>query len=82
MNYGCANAVNGTGATILISIRIAERKRRRRIMLADLLKALAEAGSPKEKEKAYRNLERAGVDQLTADILVKELKKEAVADGR
>lgn len=51
-------------------------------MLADLLKALAEAGSPKEKEKAYRNLERAGVDQLTADILVKELKKEAVADGR
>lgn len=51
-------------------------------MLADLLKALAEAGSPREKEKAYRNLEHAGVDRLTADILVKELKKEAVADGR
>lgn len=50
-------------------------------MLADLLKALADAGSTKEKDKAYRNLECAGVDRMTANVLVKELKKEVEADG-
>lgn len=51
-------------------------------MLADLVKALAEAGSKKEKEKAYRNLERAGMDRMTADVLVAEMRKEAAADGK
>lgn len=50
-------------------------------MLADLLKALAEAGSKKEKEKAYRNLERVGMDRMTADVMVAEIRKEAAADG-
>lgn len=51
-------------------------------MLADLLKALAEAGNTKEKEKAYQNLERAGMDRMTADVLVAEMRKEATADGK
>lgn len=49
-------------------------------MLADLLKALAEAGS--KKEKAYQNLERVGMDRMTADVLVAEMRKEATADGK
>ena len=67
---------------IYISVRIAEQKRRRRIMLADLLKALAEAGDKKEKEKVYRNLERVGMDRMTANVLVAEMRKEATANGK
>ena len=66
----------------LVSVRIAEQKRRRRIMLADLLKALAEAGDKKEKEKVYRNLERVGMDRMTANVLVAEMRKEATANGK
>lgn len=51
-------------------------------MLDDLLKALAEARNEKEKEKAYRNLERVGMDRMTAGMLVAEMTKEAVADGK
>lgn len=51
-------------------------------MLADLIKALANAGSKKEKEKAYRNLERVGMDRMTANMLVRELKKETVKDEK
>ena len=82
MNCGSANAASGTGAMELISVRIAEQKRRRRIMLADLLKALAEAGNKKEKEKVYRNLERVGMDRMTANVLVAEMRKEATANGK
>lgn len=51
-------------------------------MLDDLLKALAEARNEKEKEKAYRNLERVGMDRMTAGMLAAEMKKEAMADGK
>lgn len=51
-------------------------------MLADLLKALAEAGDKKEKEKVYQNLERVGMDRMTANVLVAEMRKEATANGK
>lgn len=51
-------------------------------MLADLLKALAEAGNKNEKEKVYRNLERVGMDRMTANVLVAEMRKEATANGK
>lgn len=51
-------------------------------MLADLLKDLAEARNEKEKEKAYRNLERVGMDRMTANAMVAEMRKEAMADGK
>lgn len=38
-------------------------------MLSDLIMLLLEASSPKEEEKAYRNLERVGVDRMTADFM-------------
>lgn len=44
-------------------------------MLADLLKALAEAEGKKEKEKAYRTLERVGMDRMTADVMITEMRK-------
>ena len=45
-------------------------------MLNDLLKALAKAEDKKEKEKAYRNLEHIGMDRMTANVLVADMKKE------
>lgn len=39
-------------------------------MLTDLLAALAGTKSSKEKERAYKDLERVGMDRRTADFLV------------
>lgn len=39
-------------------------------MLADLINALISAPTPKAKERAYRMLERVGMDRRTADILI------------
>lgn len=36
---------------------------------------LVTATDPKEKEKAYRRLERIGVDRLTAKVLEKEFQE-------
>ena len=36
----------------------------------------------KEKEKVYRNLERVGMDRMTANVLVAEMRKEATANGK
>lgn len=41
-------------------------------MLEDLIIALLIAGDKKEKERAYRNLERVGVDRTTADMIAAE----------
>lgn len=41
-------------------------------MLMDLVMALVEATEPKDKERAYRNLERVGVDRRTADVMAAE----------
>lgn len=45
-------------------------------MLMDLVMALVEAVDPKDKEKAYRRLEKVGVDRKTADIMAAEFYKE------
>ena len=44
-------------------------------MLQELLMDLVTATDPKEKEKAYRRLERIGVDRLTAKVLEKEFQE-------
>lgn len=41
-------------------------------MLSDLIMNLVTASDPKDKEKAYRMLERVGVDRRSADAIVKE----------
>lgn len=45
-------------------------------MLMDLVMALVTAGDQKEKERAYRNLEKVGVDRITADVMATEFYKE------
>ena len=45
-------------------------------MLMDLVMNLVQAVDPKEKERAYRNLERVGVDRITADVMAAEFYKE------
>ena len=45
-------------------------------MLMDLVMALVTAGDQKEKERAYRNLEKVGVDRITADVMVAEFYRE------
>lgn len=45
-------------------------------MLQDLIMELVIAVTPKEKERAYRRLERVGVDRITADVIVSEFNKE------
>lgn len=44
-------------------------------MLTDLLAALAGAKNNKEKERAYKDLERMGMDRRTADFLVAAERK-------
>lgn len=41
-------------------------------MLCELIISLLTAADPKDKERAYRKLERAGVDRMTADLMVSE----------
>lgn len=41
-------------------------------MFEDLIIALLIAGDKKEKERAYRNLERVGIDRATADVIAAE----------
>ena len=45
-------------------------------MLMDLVMELVEAVDPKDKEKAYRKLEKVGVDRRTADDMAAEFYKE------
>lgn len=45
-------------------------------MLIDLIMALANAKTEKEKEKAYRNLQSVGVDKATANVILKYIGKE------
>ncbi|MBR3972951.1 MAG: hypothetical protein IKJ99_03225 [Oscillospiraceae bacterium] len=45
-------------------------------MLMDLVMELVEAVDPKDKEKAYRKLEKVGVDRRTADVMAAEFYKE------
>lgn len=43
-------------------------------MLADLIMALRAAKTAEEKEKAYRQLERVGMDRMTANIVAAEME--------
>lgn len=45
-------------------------------MLEDLIFALLEATTTKEKERAYKRLERVGVDRISADQMAKEFYSE------
>ena len=44
-------------------------------MLVDMLRNLANARTEKEKEIAYRNLERVGMDRYTANAMLNILRK-------
>ena len=44
-------------------------------MLTDLLKAVMQAPNEKAKEKAYKNLEKIGVDKMSANVMIKALKQ-------
>lgn len=45
-------------------------------MLMELVMDLVEAVDPQDKERAYRRLERVGVDRATADIMAAEFYKD------
>ena len=45
-------------------------------MLSDMIADLITAKTEKERETAYRNLEKVGVDRITADLLAREMKDE------
>ena len=40
-------------------------------MLSDMIVAVMNAKTPKEKEKAYRQLERVGMDRMTVNVLIR-----------
>lgn len=45
-------------------------------MLYELIKAVLTARTPQEREKAYRKLQKLGIDRLTANVLAAEMRKE------
>lgn len=50
-------------------------------MLGELIIALLTAGDQKEKDRAYRNLEKFGVDRETADMMAAEYYQPGVSKG-
>lgn len=46
-------------------------------MLSDMIDDLVRADCPQEKEAAYRQIEKLGVDRITADVIADERRKEA-----
>ena len=51
-------------------------------MLTDLVMELVTAADPKDRERAYRNLEKAGIDRRAADEMAAEFTgKEDGKDG-
>lgn len=45
-------------------------------MLSDMIVDLITAKTEKERETAYKNLEKVGVDRMTADLIAREMKDE------
>lgn len=45
-------------------------------MLMELVMELVTATDTKEKERAYKKLEKVGVDRMTADVMAQEFWKE------
>lgn len=50
-------------------------------MLGDLIEELVNAKDKDEKEKVFRELEKVGMDRITAICLAREHRKEREADG-
>ena len=50
-------------------------------MLGELVMDLLTAADPKDKERAYRRLEKVGVDRRTADLMAAEFYKEQGGGG-
>ena len=46
-------------------------------MLSDMIDDLVRADCPQEKEAVYRQLEKLGVDRITAVVIADERRKEA-----
>lgn len=46
-------------------------------MLLDLINALINAETEKDKERAYRNLEKVGMDRVSANCIMQEMLKES-----
>lgn len=46
-------------------------------MLSDMIDDLVRADCPQEKKAAYRQLEKLGVDRITADVIADERRNEA-----
>ena len=44
-------------------------------MLSDMIDDLVRADCPQEKEAAYRQLEKLGVDRITADVIADERER-------
>lgn len=45
-------------------------------MLSDLIMELVTATEKQDKERAYRRLERVGVDRISADAMAREFSRE------
>ena len=45
-------------------------------MLSDMIADLITEKTEKERETAYKNLEKVGVDRMTADLLAREMLDE------
>lgn len=50
--------------------------------LQSMVIAAGTAKSKADKEKAYKNLEKAGMDRMTANCILEELRKDGLVDGR
>ena len=44
-------------------------------MLSDLFATLIKAKTPEEREKAFKNLEKVGVDRMTAIAVAREMAR-------
>ena len=46
-------------------------------MLSDMIDDLVRADCPQDMEASFRQLEKLGVDRITADVIADERRKEA-----
>ena len=50
-------------------------------MLMELVMQLVSAADPSDKERAYRSIERSGVDRGTADAMAEDFRKGGTCSG-
>ena len=51
-------------------------------MLLEMVMDLVTASDPEDKERAYRQLEKAGVDRRTADVMAAEFERLREVGGK